>query len=190
MTEKNARTFRIVGMLLMAACAILVLGPKALFAAPVVFGAISLEDAHLTFQRTFQDSRGVPTAEVLRCFKKVHAEHLKNIQLQLVNFSGLSSADGVIADAACKLYLIAAKKPSGSTTASWLKGSNHATVAAAAADLGLPFAATDTGWHTYFDPQGTVLGTGLTLGAHTTVSGNTKSNAADAPTGFAIIGAP
>lgn len=151
--------------------------------------ALSLEDAHLTFQRMFADSRGVPAAEAIRCFKKVHAEHLKNVQLQFVAFSGFKNADVVVADAACKVYLIVAKKPSGSTTATWLKGSDHATVAAASGDLALRFAATDTTTHTFFDPGGMSCGTGLTLGGHTSAAGNTKAETVDAVTGFAIIGA-
>lgn len=152
--------------------------------------ALSLEDAHLTFQRAIPDARSVPLAEIIRCFKKVHAEHLKNIQLQFVPISGLDSADVVVADAACKLYLLAVKKPAGSTTTVYLKGSDHASAQGANAELGMPLVGSTTRWHTYFNPEGLPLGTGLTLDAHTTSSGTTKSNVADAPVGFAIIGAP
>jgi hypothetical protein len=166
-----------------------ILGPELLLASPVVFGALTLEDAHLSFQRLYPDARSVPLAEVIRCFKKVHAEHLKNIQLQVVAISGLDSADVVVADAACKLYLLAVKKPAGSTTTVYLKGSDHASAQGANAELGLILVGSDTNWHTIFDPQGLPFGTGLTLDAHTTSSGTTKSAAADAPVGFAIIGA-
>jgi hypothetical protein len=34
------------------------------------------------------------------------------------------------------------------------------------------------------------MGTGFTLGCHTAVNGNTKSAAADAVTGFCVVGGP
>lgn len=151
-------------------------------------GALTLEDAHLSFQKIYPDAKSVPVAEVVRCLKKLQSEHLKGIQFQVVSISGMDSADKVIADVACKLYLIVVQKPSGSSTNAWFKLSDHASTAAAAADAALKL--TDTNWHMIFNGEGMPYGTGITAGSHTTVNGNTKSAAADAPLGLAIVGGP
>lgn len=153
--------------------------------------ALSLEGINTVKRRARGDTRAVGVAEALRSLWK-HMENLGNPDLQLVAISGLDSADKVIADAACKLYAVYIKKPDASTTDSWFKGSNHATVAAANGDITAYLRGTSGGGRSYcvVFHDGLPLGTGLTVGAHTTVNGNTKSAAADAPTGFAIVGAP
>jgi len=153
--------------------------------------ALSLEGINLVKRRARADTRSVGVAEALRSFFK-HMENLGNPDLQLVAISGLDSADKVVADAACKLYALYFKKPTASTTDAWFKGSNHATVAAANGDFTAYLRGTSGGGRSYCTVfhDGLPLGTGLTVGSHTTVNGNTKSAAADAPTGFAIIGAP
>lgn len=183
------RSLKVVLAVAVAAVVVYALGYNPLYAAPFALGALTLEDAHLSFQKMYPDARSVPVAEVIRCFKKVHAEFLKNPQLQVVALSGLESADGVIADAPCKVFLIAVKKPSGSAVTAFFKVSDNASTAAADGDLAT-MKLTDTNWHTFFDPQGFPMGTGATAGSHTANNGNTKSAAADAPTGFAVIGAP
>ncbi len=152
--------------------------------------ALSLEGILVVKQKANLESRKSGAAMGLRSLW-LYMETLQNPNLQIVFFSGLGTADKVIADAACKLFALYSKKPAASTTDAWLKGSDHATVAAANGDIVQKMIGTGGGgreycpvWH-----DGLPLGTGLTLGAHTTVNGNTKSAAADAPTGFAIIGA-
>lgn len=152
--------------------------------------ALTLEGILAVKQKANLESRKSGAAMGLRSLW-LYAETLKNPDLQIVFYSGLASADKVVADVACKLYALYSKKPAASTTDSWLKGSDHATTAAANGDVVQKMLGTGGGgreycpvWH-----DGLLLGTGLTLGAHTTVNGNIKSNAADAPTGFAIIGA-
>ena len=152
--------------------------------------ALSLEGINLVKRRARADTRSVGVAESLRSLFK-HMENLGNPDLQLVAISGLESADKVVADAACKLYALYFKKPTASTTDAWIKGSDHATVAAANGDFVAKLVGTAGGGRSYMPVfhDGLKLGTGLTIGSHTTVNGNTKSAAADAPTGFAIIGA-
>lgn len=152
--------------------------------------ALSLGDINAVFRRARGDSRAVGVAEALRSLSK-HMQQLGNPDLQLVEFSGLDSADKVIADVGCKLFALYIKKPAGSTTDAWLKGSNHASAAAANGDIVVYLRGTSGGGKAYCPVfhDGLLLGTGLTLGAHTTVNGSTDSAAADAPTGFAIIGA-
>lgn len=153
--------------------------------------AIALEGINLVKRRARADTRSVGVAESLRSLFK-HMENLGNPDLQLVAISGLDAADKVVADAACKLYALYLKKPTASTTNAWVKGSNHATVAAANGDIVVFLVGTSGGGRSYMPVfhDGLPLATGLTIGSHTTVNGNTKSAAADCATGFAIIGAP
>jgi hypothetical protein len=157
--------------------------------------ALSLADINTAVRKLRGSARGAGTQEVSRALI-AHFNTLGNPDVQFVAYSGLQSADAVIANAACVLYCLFGKKPSGSTVDSWLKGSDHATVAAANGDIVAKFKGTDSNSASLGNREylitfadGLVLGTGLTLGAHTTVNGNSKSLVADAPTGFAIIGA-
>jgi len=153
--------------------------------------ALTLEGIRKVIERTRNDVRKPGVPEGLRSLW-IHMQQLGNLDLQYVAFSGLGSADGVIADAACKLYALYVKKPTASTVDAWLKGSNHATTAAVNGDVTAFLVGTSGGGREYVlvFHDGLPLGTGLTVGCHTTVNGNTKSNAADAATGFAIVGAP
>lgn len=155
----------------------------------VAFGTLTLEGANLVKRRTRYDTRKVGVAESLRSFWK-HMENLGNPDLQLVAYSGLNAADKVIADVACKVYAIFITKPTASTVDAWLKGSDHATVAAANGDFVAKLLGAGGGGRQYCPVfhDGLLMGTGFTLGSHTTVSANTKSAAADAPTGFVIVG--
>lgn len=152
--------------------------------------ALSLESNLLVKQKTRADSRRSSVTENLRALWAYMA-YLGNPDLQIVFYSGLETADVVVADAACKLHALYMKKPSASTTNAWLKGSNHASAAAAAGDIVHFLVGTGGGGREYCPTYGDGLpfGTGLTIGCHTTNNGNTKSNVADAATGFAIIGA-
>ena len=62
---------------------------------------------------------------------------------------------------------------------------------AAAADIAAFLVGTSGGGREYvmIFHDGLSLATGLTMGCHTTVNGNTKSASADAATGFVIVGA-
>lgn len=133
-------------------------------------------------------ARSPAVAEALRALFKHLEQNPKT--LAYVPFTTSGAADVVIADSACKVYAIMTKKRAGSTTASWLKGSDHATVAAAAGDIVVPFTALGgTKAFCQIWPDGLSLATGLTIAQHTTVNGNTDSAAADSVDGFALIGA-
>lgn len=155
--------------------------------------AITVEDIRKVKERCRIDSLSkIGPANILRALFKHMNDTLRNPDLQFVAFALANAADTVIADAACKLYFLLAIKPSASTTNAWIKGSNHATVAAAAGDVVIPMIGTGGGGkaQTLCFPDGLPLGTGLTIQSHTTVNGNTASADADCATGFAIIGAP
>jgi hypothetical protein len=113
-----------------------------------------------------------------------------NPDLQVVEFDLQTSAasDAVIADAACTIYGIFAKK-SGTATGAWLKGSDHASASSSTAgEWTHEFNAANAEVVATY-PNGFVQGTGWTFGADTTASGNTNSTAGDAMKGFVILGA-
>lgn len=153
--------------------------------------ALTLEAINIVKQKALAESRKVGPAEALRSLWK-HMQQLQNPDLKIAFISGLNAADVVISDSPCKLYAYLITKPSASTTDAWFKGSDHATVAAANGDIVTKLVGTSGGGRSYCPVyhDGLPLGTGLTVGSHTTVNGNTKSASADAPTGFAIVGAP
>ena len=152
--------------------------------------SLTLENINLTMQKAGFANRKAGTQTIGRAFAE-YMNTLKNPDTQIVFISGLDSADKVVADVACKLYALWIRKPTASTVDAWAKGSNHATVAAADGDVAVFLVGTSGGGREYLltFPDGLPLGTGLTVGSHTTVDGNTKSATADAWTGFAIIGA-
>ena len=153
--------------------------------------ALTLEDAVKTKQRCRAETRSPGASLILKALFMHLATNLNNIQLQFTAVAGLNSADVVGADVACKVYCVYGKKPTASTTDAWLKASDHATTAAANGDFVAKYLGTGGGGqeHAIAYMDGLKMGTGFTLGSHTTVNGNTKSNVADAPTGFVIVGA-
>lgn len=164
--------------------------PSFLLSLVVIGMALSLGDINAVFRRARGDSRNVGTAEALRSLAK-HMQVLGNPDLQFVPFDCTANADIVLADVGCKLFAIYVKKPVGSTVDAWLKISNHATVAAANADLVIFLQGTGGGGRAYCPVfhDGLKFATGLTLASHTTVNGSTDTADADAATGFVILGA-
>ena len=152
-------------------------------------GVLTLEGVRAVKDRTRWDVLKPGVAENMRAFWK-HLQSLSNPDLQFVVISGLAAADKVIADVACKVFAIFMIKPTASVTDAWLKGSDHATVAAANGDFVTKLLGTGGGGRSYavVYADGLPMGTGFTVGCHTTVNGNTKSNVADAATGWAIVG--
>lgn len=154
--------------------------------------ALTLESINKVRERTRIDSAAkVGIANALRGFFKHANDVLKNPDLQLVTFQLANAADTVIANVACKLHFLALTKPAASTVNAWVKGSNHATTAAANGDIVVFLVGTSGGGRGYglHFGDGLPLGTGLTLQSHTTVNGNTASQDADCAYGFAIVGA-
>jgi hypothetical protein len=151
----------------------------------------TLEDANLVKQKTRMESRSVGVAEALRSLWK-HMQNLRNPDLYIEFFSGLSGGEVVISDAACKLFAIYAAKPAASTTTTFLKVSDHASAVQAGASLVVPFVGTGGGGqnHCLVFHDGLKFATGVTVGSVTAGDGTTDGNAADVVSGFAIIGAP
>lgn len=153
--------------------------------------ALTLENALRVKQRCVTDARKAATQSVFRTLFSHLAQIKRNPDLQWVALTGLSSADVVAADVPCRLYGLVATKPAASTTDSWLKGSDSTSAAGGSADIGFKLAGTGGGGQEIQPvfPDGLIFNTGLTFGAHTTVNGTTDSNIADAPVGYAVVGA-
>lgn len=151
----------------------------------------TLEGIALVKERCRIEARRNPAvADGLRAFFK-SMQALGNPDLQYVPISGLETADKVLSDVPCKLFGVFLQKPDASTVDSWFKISAHATVAAANGDVTAKLVGTSGGKKSYFlnFGDGLPLTLGATAGAHTTVNANGKSLVADAPVGFAIVGA-
>jgi len=154
---------------------------------PFVFGmAFSGEAIDKVRQRCFAEARTVGSQMMIEAFFRLQNQR-GNPDLQFVGFEGLETADKVIVAGAGRVWMLFLKKPSGSTVTAYLKGSDHATVAAAAAEVALAMDSTEE--HCLVFSGGLAQTVGFTIGSHTTASGNTKSAAADAIVGFAVISA-
>ena len=153
--------------------------------------ALTLEGINAVRRRCYAEAKDPATKRALDMLFEVLNDQHRNPDLKIAFFSALTTTDKVISDAACKVFAIFGKKPAASTTDAWLKGSDHASAAAAAADVSVKFVGTGGGGkeHCVTFPNGLPFATGLTMGCHTTNSGNTKSNTADDVVGFAIVGA-
>lgn len=153
--------------------------------------ALTTEGALQVKQKARGSSRAVWSQSVLRTLFSFFAQHLPGKEFQFVAISGLDAADVVAANVAASLFAVLLRKPTASTTDAWAKASDHATVAAANGDWTQKMIGTSGGGleHCACYGKGLPFGTGITFGSHTTVSGNTKSASADAPVGFAIVGA-
>jgi hypothetical protein len=111
----------------------------------------------------------------------------KGIQLQFVAFSDLTG-DTVIADAACQLYAIVAKKQATATDA-FLKAVDHATTAAGSTFFLCVELADSAEQIALVFPNGIPQSAGITLVSSTTDTGTTDTTTGDGPNGFCIIGA-
>jgi hypothetical protein len=151
--------------------------------------ALSLENTTLTKQRCLAETRKPDIQALLKAFFSHLAQHKGNPQLQATFFSALAGTDVVAADAACKLYAWYIKKPTASTTAAYVKASNHASALDEADDTMHVYLPTNEEVLLVF-PNGIAMSTGFTIGSNTTASGTGASAAADQPSGFVIVGAP
>lgn len=152
--------------------------------------ALTLESINKVRQKCRQFENRPAISENLRALFK-HLNTLGNPDLQFVPFTTTGAADVVIADVACKVFAVVATKPAASTTDAWLKGSDHATVAAANGDIAIKLIGTGGGGQHFCATflNGLIMGTGLTIASHTAVGGNTDSAAGDSASGYFIIGA-
>jgi hypothetical protein len=153
--------------------------------------AQTLENALRVKQKTLDFTRKPAQQSLLRTLFSHLAQHKGNPDLQFVPISGLETADVVLSDVPGRLYAVLVRKPVASTVDAWFKVSDHASAAAAAADFAAKLVGTGGGGQEVLlvFPDGVILATGATAGSHTAVGGSSKSLVANAPVGFAIVGA-
>lgn len=107
--------------------------------------------------------------------------------LQVVPFTYLTGTDKVIADAACKLYVILLKK--NTTTTAYFKGSDSASASSSTAPE-IEFRQTAVEVDQMFFPKGLAMANGFTISSDTTSDGNTGSSAGDGAAGVVVLGRP
>lgn len=149
--------------------------------------ALSLEGINLTKQRARAETRKPKIQAILKALFSYLAQHKGNPDLQFTAFSALSTTSVVVADAACKLYALFVKKPSGSTTSAFVQVTDHAS-AGATASADLRIIAQNANEEILIFPDGLSMANGVTLLSTTTNSGATGTAAADQCSGFGIVG--
>lgn len=152
--------------------------------------ALSLENANLVWQKAkiALESLGAKRVhvEALRQLKEYLSSVRSNPDLQFVAFANLTG-DTVVADAACQLYAIFAKKQATATDA-FLKAVDHATTAAGTTFFLCVELAEASEQVLLIFPGGIPQASGITLVSSTTDTGGTDSTSGDGPDGFCIIG--
>ena len=153
--------------------------------------AQTLASALSAKQKALPETRNPDSQSLLRTFFAYWAQHKGNGDLQFFAISAMQTADVVLSDVPGRLMVLFLRKPLASIVDSWAKISNHATAAGVAGDLAVNFiGATGGGQEVCLVfPKGLIFSVGMTIGAHTTVGAAGKSLVADAPVGFAIVGA-
>ena len=150
--------------------------------------ALTLTGANLVRQRTFAETRKPKIQAALKMLFTYIAQHKGSPDLQLVAFGPLSSTVAVIADVACRVHAIYLKKVSTSTTATYFKASDHATVISTTAPEFMTTLPTSNEELIVFG-DGLAMANGFSIGAFTTASGATGAATTDQPSGFVLLGA-
>jgi hypothetical protein len=92
--------------------------------------ALSLEAANLVAQKAkLTAPRAAKVQLGIKNLLSYISQHKGSPNLQFVNFTQLTSASTVIADAACKLYAVLVTRPSSSTQSGYLKLTDDETTA-------------------------------------------------------------
>jgi hypothetical protein len=148
---------------------------------------LSLTNSVLVTQASRSESRRAKTQLFLKQLYSYLAQHKGSPDLQIVNFSALTSASVVVADVPCKLYALFLKKPTGSTVSVYAKATDDeltASVGTNSITQILPVAVEET----LIYPDGLAFAAGIVMRADTSPIAAGAPNAADRPSGFAIIG--
>lgn len=149
--------------------------------------ALSLTNSVLVTQASRSESRKAKTQLFLKQLYSYLAQHKGSPDLQLVPFSALTSGSTVVADAACKLYALFLKKPTGSTVSVYAKVTDDEATASVGTNSITQILPT-TAEETLIYPDGLSFANGITLRADTDPTAAAAPAAADQPSGFAIIG--
>jgi len=154
--------------------------------------ALTLEAANLVAQKAkLSNPRSAKLQLFLKTLLSYISQHKGNPNLQFVNFTQLTSASTVIADAACKLYAIYVSRPSSTTQSAFVKLTNDETTAQHAGDQDFTFLAPAAmAVNDLFTwPDGLTLSAGLAITSDTSAStSSVESTTVSRPSGWCIIG--
>lgn len=163
--------------------------------------AKALEGANLVWQRVNEfmqttNASPVSKAVALRSLKQWLATQKGNPKLQFLSFANLTDEDNAsvpeISTGGCSLYAIFARKIAGSsTTATWFKLNDSATLAGDANGantiIGIPLKNSNDEFFLMYNPAYPIA-TGIRLAGQTDYPGATATSAADECSGFIIVG--
>lgn len=154
--------------------------------------AISLSNAVLVKGRALAETRKPHVQGALKWFFSYIAQHLNpQAQFQIVFFEGLSDAETVIADAACKIYATYMRVPSTSVAATYVKQTDHATLGSDnASQFRFEIGGNGAQEEIVIYHRGAPMATGVVMQGNTAPETGVASAAVDRASGFVIIGAP
>lgn len=154
--------------------------------------ALSLENA-LAIKQQASSVASLPAGAqaALKAFFMYHAGHGKNKDLDFVAFTDVTTDTG-ITDAACKVYVVYAKKQATATDAFFKLFDYTDDTSNTYARITLPLLAASE-YALYISPDGFSFATEVTVASMTTYAGthgSTETTSGDGPNGFVIFGAP
>jgi hypothetical protein len=154
--------------------------------------AITLESAGRVRQKTRSLTLDPSVFLALKGFFAYWASNKANADLQLVtmNDADLAGSNGVIlADAACSVYVAYIKKR-GTTTDSYFKLYDNATVDTTTTEQRLSIALLEASEEQFaLFPKGLTMASGVVGTSHTEAQGTSDSTAGDSGDGFIILAA-
>ena len=154
--------------------------------------AITLESANLVRQKTRMYTRDPFVLGILKTFFHNHSTQKRNpdLQIVLIDDADTTGTNGVIvADAACTVYVAFVRKRA-TTTDSYFKLFDNATVDTTTTDQRLSMALLEASEDQIMVfPDGLTMAAGIVATSHTQAEGSTDSTAGDSGDGFIILGA-
>lgn len=137
--------------------------------------ALSTQDIVLAKRRFFHAvNLDAATRQLATALFSFLAQQGGKPDCQVVEFGPLSDTDVVIADTACQLLAIILHKTTA--TASFTKGTDHATTCSTDGTQDLSVKIADTKYHAVLFPNGRACASGWTMLGNTTGTGSTGSS--------------
>lgn len=154
--------------------------------------AISLEHA-LAVKQQVDSVASLPSGAqmAIKSFFMYHAQHNRNKNLDFLAFANPTTDSG-LTDAACKVYVVYAKKRATATDAFFKLFDYTDDTSNTYARICLPLLVASE-YALYISPNGFPFATEVTMACMTTFAGthgSTETTSGDGPDGFIIIGNP
>lgn len=137
--------------------------------------ALNTQDIILAKQRFFHAvNLDVATKALARTLFSFLAQQGGKPDMEVIEYGPLSNTDVVIANVACQLLAILIHKTT--TTASFTKGTDHATTCSTDGTQDFSLKIADTKYHAVLFPNGRACASGWTMQGNTTGTGSTGSS--------------